>query len=222
MLGRTLETSFLARKLLEMACRAFRPALLKTLTECMMSRAVLFNGLPTKGLPGTIGCQIEDPQINTERIGYIKRFRSRHSKSHRKVEHPTAIEQVPLPSHRLQTSGLIRSYEEGNNDTPRKGQEADMRQSLKTHDPFILDNRSLWLKRRVDALVSFVGFTGLAETPDSQVSGKFIAATQLTIRHFLQRKLVRSFLSKSERTHVVCSLVTGRHGVKQAAVLLFG
>jgi len=76
-------------------------------------------------------------------------------------------------------------------------------------------------KRWLDALVTFVGFTGLADSPDSQLRGQLVRRTQLPIDDLLQRKLVGCFLAKGDFSHIITRCIKGVHGLKQGLVLFF-
>jgi hypothetical protein len=73
----------------------------------------------------------------------------------------------------------------------------------------------------LNALITLIGFTGLTDAPDSQLSSKVVGGTQFAIYQFLQRKFVGCLLSKGDLSHVVSSLIKGMHGLKQGLMLFF-
>jgi hypothetical protein len=97
--------------------------------------------------------------------------------------------------------------------------ERDGQHAFKAHDPFVIDHSSLWLERRLHALVSLIGFTGLADCTYSQLSGKLVGRAQFTIHQLLQGELIGGLLRKSESSHILTCCIELAHGVKQGLVL---
>lgn len=219
MVGISTKPGFLARAFLEMAFRTPGPALLQALAQGMMALARLLNGLSAECLALAIGSQLHDTQINSERSLSGGKRRGWNFKGDCQVEGPVAVEQVGLSFDAPHTGLLITSDQEWHEDPARKRQEGDGSPSLKGHDPFIVDESTLWSKSRLDALVSFVGFTRLTDAADSQLSGKLVGCTQLAVDQFLQFKLVGCLFRKGDRSHIIGSLIECMHGVKQGLSL---
>src|SRR6266567_8930008 len=133
-----------------------------------------------------------------------------------------AIDEIGLSFDGVQASSLISTNLERNEDTPVQRQERDGKQALQAHDSLVIDNRPLWLKGGLDALITLIGFTGFADGANSQLRGKLIRRTQLTIDQLLQGKLVRRLFGKGHACHVVGCLIEGVHRLKQGVVLFFG
>ena len=219
MIGVFLKSGLFARELLEMPFRAFRPAFLQALPKGMMALAVLFDRLTTENFTGAIGRKVDNTQVNTQDIRGSNGFRRGNVKGDGKVEDTLAIEQIGLPLDAGKARLLIPTDTKRNQHAARKRQQGDGRQSLEGHDPFIIDDCPFWLEGRFAALITFVGFTGFADAPDSQLSSQFTGCTQLSIHHFLQCKLVRCLLRKGDGGDIVGCFIKGMHGVKQCISL---
>src|SRR6266567_1800629 len=165
-----LKSGFLAREFFQVSFGTLRSTLLQALTEGMMPLAVLFDRFTAEGFPFAVCSQVDDAQINTEGISHFLERRSRDIKRHSQVEDTVAIEQVSLPFDGIQTSFLIASHTEGNKDATRESQEGNGIQSLEAHHTGVIDERTLWLEMRLDALIPLVGFTRFTNGADSQLS----------------------------------------------------
>src|SRR5437016_7500262 len=188
MLGVFLETGLFARQFLQMPFRTFGATLLQALTQGMHTLSILLDNFTAEGLAFAIGSKVDDTQVNSEGSrGFIGR-RGRNIKGDCQVECPVAVEQISLPFDALYTSLLIASHTEGNKHAPLDSQQRDGHESLKRHHPFVIDDSPFRFKGRLNALISLVCFTGFADGPNSQLSGKFVRSTQLTIDQLLQFK----------------------------------
>jgi len=215
------ESGFFARKFLEMSLRGFRAALLQALAQGMMTLARLLNGLPAKGFALTIGCQIDDAQINAQDTRRLVWFRSRNIQRDRQKELPLAIEQVGLSFDAVQTGLLIAANAEGDKYAALQCQERDSQQALEAHDSLIVDHRAFWLEGGLHALVTLVGFTGLANRTDRQLRRQFVRPAQVTIDLALQFKLIGGLFSTGDLCHIITRGIKGVHRVKQGAVLFW-
>ena len=222
MIGVFAEPGFFARELLEMAFRTLCPPLLQALAQGMMALARLLNGFSAKCLAFTIGGKVDNAQIHAKRSIRSTRSRGGNIQRHSQREGPVAVEQIGLPLDAPHPGRLIASDQERHEYTARKRQEGDGSQALKGHDSFIVDKSAFRLKGRLDALIALVGFTGLADASDSQLSSKLVGSTQLTIDHLLQFKRIGSLFRKSDFCHIGSCLVKGVHGVKQSLMLFSG
>jgi Pentapeptide repeats (8 copies) len=219
MIGVFPEPAFFAREVLEMPFGGLCPTLLQALTKGLMPLAVAFNKLTAERLTFAIGGKVDYTQVDTEGVSSFIGCWSGNVKGYSQIENAVAIEQVRLPFHRIHTGLLVCSYLEGNQDAPLEGQEGNGQQALKAHDPFIVDDSPFWLKGWLNALVSLVGFTGLTNGPNSQLSRKLVGTPQLTIHEFLQFKFVGGLLTKRDLSHIIASSVKGVHGFKQGLML---
>src|SRR5271167_1071628 len=191
MISVTSKSGFFAREFLKMALRTLGAALLQALTQTMMTLTNFLHLLTTEGFAFAIGGKVDDTQVNPKRPTFRHvGCRFRDIKGHSQVEGSLAVNQIGLPFDTIQTGLLIASYLEGNQHASRERQERDGEQTLKGHDPLIVNDSSLWLEGRLDALVSFVDLSDLADSTNSQLSGKFVGGTQFAIDHLLQRNLV--------------------------------
>src|SRR2546423_956400 len=221
MIGVFLEPGFTARELPQMAFGRLATTLLKTLTQRVQTLAVFLNLLTAEGFTLAIGSQVDDAQVNAKRSSHFVRSWCRDFKSHRQIEDALTIEKISLPLDGIHTRLLVSSNTEGNKNSSLKRQEGDMRQSLKGHHTRVIDNRPFWLERGLDALVTLIGFTGLADTANSQLSRKLEGSAQLTIDQLLQCKLIGGLRSPGNRSHVVRCCIELVHGVKQSVGLFF-
>src|SRR2546428_2965233 len=219
MVGVFAEPGFFTRKFLEMALRTLCPPLLQTLAQDMMALARLLNVFSAKCLAFTIGSQIDNAQINTERFIGGDRLRGGNSQRHRKIEGAVAIEQVCLSFDAPHTGLLIAPDQERHEYTTRKCQQGDGSQALKGHHTLIIDDSAFRLKGGLDALIALVGFTSLADAPNSQLSSKLVRGTKFTIHKFLQLKFVGCLLSKCYRSYIIGSRIECVHGDKQCLSL---
>ncbi len=220
MIGVFPEPAFLAGKFLEMPFGRFRAALLQTPAQRMMPLAVSLNLLSAKGLPLRVSSQIDDAQINAQGIRWRVGGRRGNLEGHSQGENAVTIDEVSLPLHLVKSRLLIGTDTKRYHYSAGEGQEGDGVQSLEGHHPFIINNRPFRLKSRLDALITFVGFTGLADTANSQLRSKLIGGAQLSIHQLLQLELVRRFLAHSNFRHVVGRCIKSVHGIKQGVVLL--
>src|SRR5712691_581784 len=221
LIGVFLEPGFFARELLEMAFGRLGPTLLQALPKGMMPLALAFDRLGTPGFPLGVGSHIDDPKINTEGSSRFIGWRGGNIKSYSQREGPFAVDKVCLPLDGMQTSLLICSDLEGYQHAPMDSQQRDRHQALEGHDTLIIDDSAFWLKCGLNALVTLVGFTGLADTADGQLSGQLISGTQFSIHQLFQFKLVSRFRSPSDRSHIIGGCIELVHGLKQGAVLIF-
>src|SRR5712691_380928 len=219
MVGIFLKPGFFAREFLEMAFGGLRPALLQALTQAVMPLTVVLNSLTAKRFTLAIGGKVHDTKINAQSARHFVGGRCRNFQRHRQIERPIPIEQVSLSLDRVQTGLLISTETEGEKHTARDRQEGHGVNALKVHNTLIIDDGTLWPECGFDARIALVGFTGLADTADGQLSGKLIGGTQFTIYHLLQFKLVRCLGSPRYRSYIGSSLIECMHGLKQCLSL---
>ncbi len=216
MVGVFPEPFFASRESLEMPPGRLCASLLQMLTQGMEALPRLLNGLPTERFTKAVSSQVDDAKIDAECACDFIGHRFRNIQCHRQVERAVAIEQIGLPFDGIHAGLLIGTETEWDKHTARERQERDGINALKVHDALVIHHGSLWPERRLDALISLVGFTGLADAPDSQLSSKFVRGTQLAIHQLLQRKFVGCLFSKGDISYVVGSLIECVHGVKQS------
>lgn len=219
MIGVLLKSGLFASEFFEMSFSGLRTAFLQALSEGMHACACLLNRLPAKGFTIAVSSQVHNPEIDTKYITCFLWLRCGNSQCYCQIERPIAIEHVSLSFNGFHASGLIVPNEEGNDHPPTQCQERNMCQTLEAHDPLIIDNRALRPERGLNALVTLVGFTSLADAADSQLSGKLVRGTKFTIYKFLQLKLASSLLCKSHRSYIIGSIVERMHGVKECLSL---
>src|SRR6266702_3561773 len=121
MIGMTLESSFFARKPLQVAFRALGATLLQALTQGMMALAVLLNRFTAVGFSFTISGQVDDAQINPKGSRGFIGWGYWYLKGHRQVALPVAIDEVCLSFDPIHANGLIPSHTERNKDASGKG-----------------------------------------------------------------------------------------------------
>ncbi len=97
MIGVFLETGLPTRHLLEVPFRAFRPALLQTLSKLVVALPIVLDGLPAKGLTLAIGGKMDDAQVHAQRLGRRVGFRGGNVQGHRQKEGAVLVEQIGLP-----------------------------------------------------------------------------------------------------------------------------
>ena len=221
MIRMALKPGFPAREFLEMPFRALRPALLQALTQAMMALAVLLDHLTTKGFPLAIGGKVDDAQVNTERLGHFIGRGCGDIQRHSQKERPLALEEISLSFDTVHPGLLVAADAEGNQNAPRERQERDGQQSLETHHPLIVGNRTFWPEGGVGALIAFIGFTGLATGAYRQVCRQLGGTAHLCIGLFLQCKRISRLFCKRHARYVVTGRIEGVHGVQQGAVLFF-
>src|SRR5258708_6965218 len=221
MIGILAKTGFTPREFFEMTFGILGSALLQALTQGMMSFAVPLNSLTAEGLAFAIGCQVDDAQINAQCPIRCTGRGLWHFQRDCQREDAITVKQISLPLDPIHASFLIATNTERNKDTSSECDQGNRVQTFERHDTWIIDNSALWPKGWLDALVTLIGFTGLTDGPNSQLSRKLVGATQFAIHHLLQFKLVGGLCAKSHACHVVSSLVKGVHGFKQGAVLFF-
>src|SRR5438876_3227684 len=219
MIGVFTETGFFARKFLEMTFSGLSAFLLQGSTQVQHALACLLYLLTIECFACTVSGYVDNAQINAEGISWLIRRWGRNVKSHRQIENTVAIEEIGMSLDSTQTGLLIASHQKWNQDTARKGQEGHMRQALKGHHTRVIDDSPLWSKCGLNALVTFVGFTGFTDASNSQLSSKPVRATQLTIHQLLQFKLICGLFGKSHLSYIVSRFVKGVHGFKQSLVL---
>src|SRR5258708_20801856 len=181
---------FSARQVLEMSfrrrCSAFRQGWARGISAC----AGLPNWRTTEGLTIRRGSQVNDPQVNAEGLSRFIRAWSGNLKGHSQIPCPLTVDEVSLPFESIQSSLLIATDPEGNEETTGKGQEGNSSESLEGHDALIIGDSPFWPEMRLDALIALIGFTRLANGTNSQLSGQLIGGTHLTIHQLLQGKLI--------------------------------
>ena len=221
MIGVFLEPGFTARELPEMAFGRLAITLLQALSEGRHTLAVFLNLLTAERFSKRVSRQVDDTQVYSKSSSHFVRRGCRDFKSHRQIEDPLTIKKISLPLDGIHTRLLIPSHQEGNKHPSLKCQEGDMRQAFEGHDTGVIDDRPFWLERGLDALISLVGFTGLTNGTDSQLSRKFVGGTEFSIHQLLQLKLVGRFLGQSDRSHIIRRCIELVHDLKQGLVLFF-
>src|SRR5258706_3801265 len=212
---------FSARQVLEMSFRRLCAAFLQALAQGMIALAGLLNWLTTEGLTIRRGSQVNDPQVNAERLSRFIRRWSGTLKGHSQIPCPMTVDEVSLHFESIQSSLLIATDPEGNEETTGKGQEGNSSESLEGHDALIIGDSPFWPEVRLDALIALIGFTGLANGTNSQLSGQLIGGTQLTIHQLLQGKLIGGLFAKSDCRYRVGRCIKRMHGVKQSLMLFW-
>ncbi len=214
------EPGFFAREFLEMPLGALRASLLQALSERMEALTGLLNGLTATCFTVACRCQIDHAEVNAKgSIRNIGRW-LRNMKGDCQEPRAFAIQEIGLSFDAIHTGLLIGSDAEGNQDPSVQRQERDGGKSFEGHHPLIIDDRTLWTKRRFDALITLVRITRFADGTNSQLSRQVVGRTQRTIRHFLQRKLVRNLRFKRLLRNSVAGSIKSVHGVKQGLMLV--
>jgi len=227
MIGVFLESGLLTRELFQMPLCTFCPPLLQALTQGMMPLSVLFNGLPTERLAGTVGCQLDTTEVlfagkgskNTEDIRGHFGFRGRNVKGHSQIENTLAIKQIGLPLDLVKPGLLIATDTERKQYTAREGQQRNSGQSLEGHHPLIIDNGTLRLKGRLNALITLVRIGCFADSANSQLCREFVDRPQGAVAHLLQFKLVGDFRRISLLGNVITGSIEDVYRLKQSSGL---
>src|SRR6266849_601779 len=218
--GVTFETSFFARKLFQVPFSRLGTTLLETLPKSIHPFAVLLNSFTAEGLTFGVRRNIHNAQINTERTTFrFVGLRCGYLKGHCEVENTIPIEQIGLPFDLLHSRLLVTTDTEGNNHAPLQCYEGDPVEPLESHHTRIINNSTIRSERGFDTFISLVRFTGFADTANSQLRGKLVCGTQLTIDYLLQLELISRLLVKSNFCDIVSCIIKGVHGPKQGLVL---
>src|SRR5258708_8902130 len=213
------KAGWLAGRLLEVTLCRWWAALLQALAKGMMPLTVVLDSLTGEYLSLAISSQVDDAEIDTKRSISGSRGRLWNLKRHSQVELPVAVEKVSLPFNTLHACLLIATNQKWNKYPTRERHEGNGIKALKGHDTLIVDNRAFRPEVWLDALITLIGFTGLADSTNNQLSRKLIGRTQLTIHELLQLKFVGRVFSKSHACHIISSPVKGVHRLKQGLVL---
>ncbi len=221
MISVAFEPGFITREFLEMSLSRPCTVFLQALTQGMVSLAVLFDCLTAKCFAFAIGSQIDNAQINPKGSIRSVRWWFWGVNGYSQVEGAIAVDQISLPFYGIHTCLLIPTDQKWDKYTTRNRQERDRHQAFKAHDSLIIGDSTLWPEMRLDALIALVGFTGLTDTANSQLSSQLVGGAQFSIDQLLQCKLVSALFSKSHACHVVGCFVKSVHRVKQGVVLFF-
>jgi hypothetical protein len=210
MIGVALKPGLFAREFLKMAFRAPGSTLLKTLPKRIMPFPVFLDNFPAEDFTFRVSSQVNDTQINAKGITCLMRGRGRYFEGDSQVEDALTVDQIGLPLDLVKSRLLILSNTEGNEHTSREGQKGNSVQPLERHHTGVIDNSPLRLEEGLDALIALIGFTSFADSPNSQLSRKFIRRTQLTIDDLLQFKLIGRLLAESNFSHIVGGCIKRR------------
>src|SRR6266566_3319846 len=221
MIGIFAETGFTPTELFEMTFSRLGTTLLKLLPQSVQTLTSLLNLSTTECLTSAIGGYVDNAQVNTQRISRFIRRWGGNIEGHSQIPCSIAIEQIGLPLDGIQTGLLIWPNPERYQDTALDSQKRDGQQAFEGHHALIIDDGTFWLKCGLDALVALIGFTRLANRTNSQLSRKFVGATQFAIHQLLQLKFVGGFFGKGHARYIVTCCVKGMHCIKQGVVLFF-
>src|SRR5450759_1175263 len=192
---------------------------LQALAQGMMPLTVVLDSLTAERFTLAVSRQIDGAKINAECVSHCTRCWRRNFQRHSQIERSVPIDEVCLSLDSIHPGLLIRTETEWEKHTARGRQEGYGVNALKVHNALVIHNCTLWPERRLDALVSLVGFTGLADASDSQLSSKLVRGTKFAIHTFLQCKFVGCLFSKGYRSDIIGSLIECVHGVKQCLSL---
>ena len=199
----------------------FAALLLQGSTQLQEALARVFYLLTRESVAVTISGEIHDAQIHTQRSFWLLCWRGRHIEGYRQKEDATLIHQVGLPLDGLKAGLLIAANAERNQHTPSERHQRDLRQALKGHDALIIDNRAFRTKRRLDVLITLVGFAHFGDGADSQLRRKAKLSAQAGIDVLLKCKLVSALEGESDLCHHVAGGIEGVHRVQEGTMLLW-
>lgn len=109
------------------------------------------------------------------------------------VELPIAINQINLPFDAIKAFLLVFPVDQGHNQaTFRQRPQADFIDSLKTEDPFVVGDGSVWLEHRTLAFVPAEAFYGFADSPYGHLGGQVKAGPDFSVSQFMDRGLAEN------------------------------
>src|SRR2546425_81689 len=107
MIGVFLEAGFPPRKFLKMAFGTLGTALLQALSKPLVPLAVALDKLSAKGFPKRVSRQVDDPEINAERISWYIWSRGRNFQRDSQIPYSIAVQQIGLPFDTVQAGLLV-------------------------------------------------------------------------------------------------------------------
>jgi len=167
-------------------------------------------------------CQIDDPQVDPEKICWRDRRPIRHLNHDQ--QKPLAIfthHEMALPwLVGIEALLVVGTNQERHQDTPLQCQQADVVEPVKPHDPLVIRHRRVRTEGRADRLVPSIGPSNPGQAPYRHLRREIKPRPQLVVVQALQGQFVADLFGKCLFGQPITRVVKARHHGTQGGSLV--
>ena len=213
------ESRFVAPDSLQVATGRPRPTGLQGFSEFVVAAAGIFNRFAGERFAVRIAGDLNDTQVNPDKIFRVNRRCGGGFNHQQQIEHPVNQNQIGLSMPTAHLKALVIAHLHRNGQPALQGQDTGRFQALEAQNPLIVNHGPGRLEKALFRLVALVGFNDLGNGANRQLCRQTKLFPDMVINQLLQNKLGRALSPKGYFGNEVTRLVKSPHRLPQGSVL---
>jgi len=158
-----------------------------------------------------VGCQVDDTQVNAEKIGRSDRGTVRNHDTRVQIELPVSEDEIALSFQAVESRPLILAEHQRNELSAIQGQQAYGVHAFEGHQPLVKRDCAVRSKFRTDGLVSREAFDGLSDGAHSHLARQTESFPQFVVDEFVNARLTAYASLKACPSRISGRSVEGAH-----------
>lgn len=206
------ESLFFARKSFEMFLCTPGTTLLECCPVFGPFPTNFINNLSTVGFTITIGCDINNPKIDSKSAHRFDLFRFGDINKNTEIEYSLDEYEICLSTDSIHSWPVIITNDDWNFDTSFEGQYGNLVKSFPPEDALIINHGSMWFEFRFDRFISFVDLNNFGYGSHRHLSREPELVPNFIVDEGLEFDLVGIFILECDIRDEITCFVEPFHG----------